>query len=85
MLNNEILEKYEIECIKHLNKENVLYIIKYLESEKVDYIDELLEDYLDLFVIDYSEFKNRFEKLKEKYGENLVENIANDLTILEEF
>lgn len=85
MPNNDILEKYEIEYIKHLNKENVINIIKYLENENVDYIDELLEDYLDLFVIDYNEFKNRFEKLKEKYGNNLVENIANDLTILEEF
>lgn len=85
MLSNEIFEKYEFDYIKHLNKNNILKIITYLENEKVDYIDELLSDYLDLFVLDYIEFKNRFENLKEKYGNNLVELIANDMSILDEF
>lgn len=85
MLNNEIFDKYEFEYIKHLNKENVIKIINYLQNEEVDYIDELLEDYLDLFVLEYEKFKNRFERLKGIYGNDLTEKIANNLSILDEF
>ena len=59
-------------------------IIEYLIKEKVDYIDELLIDYLDIFLIDIEEFKKRFNNLKAKYGNNLVELIRSNLNILEE-
>ena len=85
MLDNEIFSKYENEFIKCLDKENIVKIVKFLQSEKVDYIDELLTNYLELFLIEYEEFKNKFIKLKNIYGNDLVEKIANDLTILEEF
>jgi len=82
---DEIFSKYENEFIKCLDKENIINIINFLQSENVDYIDELLTNYLDLFLIEYEEFKNRFIKLKNIYGNDLVEKIADDLTILEEF
>lgn len=82
---DEIFSKYENEFIKCLDKENIINIINFLQSENVDYIDELLTNYLELFLIEYEEFKNRFNKLKNTYGNDLVEKIADDLTILEEF
>lgn len=82
---DEIFSKYENEFIKCLDKENIINIISFLQSENVDYIDELLTNYLELFLIEYEEFKNRFIKLKNIYGNDLVEKIADDLTILEDF
>ena len=39
MLDNEIFSKYENEFIKCLDKENIVKIVKFLQSEKVDYIE----------------------------------------------
>lgn len=80
----EIEEKYEKEVLKNLDIHNINRIIEFLKEEKVTYIDELLTDYLDLFLIDSNDFKNRFYKLKEKYGNNLVEIISYNMNILEE-
>lgn len=88
MINNsveEFINKYEIEVLKNIDMNNVDKIIEYLDSEKVDYIDELLKDYLDLFLIEIEEFKIRFNKLKQEYGKNVVDMIANDLSILDNF
>lgn len=82
---NEIYEKYEPEVLQNLNMDNVEKIINFLIGQNVDYIDELFSDYLDLFIIDYNEFVVRFNNLKQKYGENLVELISEDLSILDEF
>lgn len=81
----ELYEKYEPEVLQCLNENNVIKIVEFLVSEQVDYIDELFNDYLDLFMINYNEFINRFNNLKQKYGENLVQLIGEDLSILDEF
>ena len=59
-------------------------IIEFLLDEQVDYIEEILTNYLDIFLINIEEFKERFNNLKIKYGNNLVELIKDDLGILEE-
>jgi len=82
---NEIIKKYEIEYFKNLDESNMKKIIIFLKNENIDYIDELIEDYLDLFLIEFEEFKNRYFKLKNIYGENLAEKISNDLNILDNF
>ena len=80
----EILNRYEPSILKNIDENNMNKIIEYLINEKVDYIDELLIDYLDIFLIDIEEFKRRFNNLKNKYGDNLVSLIKEDLNILEE-
>ena len=80
----EIINKYEPSILKNIDGNNMNKIIEYLLTEKVDYIDELLIDYLDIFLIDIEEFKIRFNNLKTKYGNNVVQLIKEDLNILEE-
>ena len=80
----ELVNKFEPHVIKNIDMENLNKIINFLVSEKFDYIDEIVEDYLDLFLIDYEDFVSRYQLLKNKYGENLVELISEDLGILEE-
>lgn len=80
----EILDKYEPFVLKNIDTANMNRIIEYLIEEKVDYIDELLVDYLDLFLIESEKFKQRFQKLKIKYGDHVVELIKDDLNLLEE-
>lgn len=77
--------KYEKSVISNINKENVMKIVTFLSSEKCDYIEELLEDYLDLFTFDYNDFVNRYNKLNLKYNNNLLSFVKDDMNILEEF
>ena len=79
------IDKYEKSVINSLNKENVKKIIKLLVTNNCDYIEELLEDYLDIFVFDYNDFKNKFDKLNKIYNNNLINEIRDDMNILEEF
>ena len=77
--------KYEKSVISNINKENVMKIVTFLSSEKCDYIEELLEDYLDLFTFDYNDFVIKYNKLNLKYNNNLLSFVKNDMNILEEF
>ena len=82
---NEILENYELDVIKKIDRNNLHEIIRFLQLKNVDYIDDILEDYLDLFLIPCSEFRNKFNDLNKKYNGNLVLEVRNDLSILEQF
>ena len=78
------ISKYEKNVINNLNKENMMKIISYLLSNNCDYIEELLEDYLDIFSFEYSEFVSKFNILNKKYNYNLINEIKEDMNILEE-
>lgn len=81
----EIIKKYTNETIKNLNKNNVIRIINFLKLEKCDFIEDILEDYLDLFTIEYSEFVKKYNILNKKYNFNLLNEVSSDMNILEEF
>ena len=83
MINIDI-SKYEESVIKNLDKDNVDKILSFLSLNGCDYIEELLENYLDIFVFEYNEFVIRFNKLNDKYNHNLINEIKDDMNILEE-
>ena len=78
------MNKYEKSFIKKLNMNNIKKIVSFLKAQNCDYIDELLEDYLDIFTFEYDDFIARFNKLDEKYDYNLINEIKEDMNILEE-
>ena len=82
---NDILNKYEPSVIKNIDKENFMKIVSFLTEKKCDFIDELVEDYLDLFSFDYEEFVKKYNRLEETYKGNLLNEIKDDMNILEEF
>jgi len=44
----------------------------------------MLVDYLDLFVFPYGEFIKKFNNLCNKYGENTIYKIGDNMSMLEE-
>ncbi len=78
-------DKYEKYVYKNIDKENMYKIINLLYLNGCYFIDELLENYLDLFTIEYNEFENKFNILNKKYNNNLIDEISKDMNILEEF
>ena len=82
---DEILNKFSDSTIKKLDLNNMNKIIIFLNQEKCDYIEDLLEDYLDLFTIEYDEFVNKYQKLNEKYHKEYLRRASQDMNLLEEF
>lgn len=82
---DEILEKYSKTTINNLDKSNISKIIVFLYQENCDYIEDLLEDYLDLFTIEYNEFINKYHKLNKKYNNEYLRLASNDMNLFEEF
>ena len=78
------LDKYENSVIQNLDKENIKKIVEFLIDKKCDYIEEILNNYLDIFTFDYDEFIIKFNKLNKKYHGNLINEIQNDTNIIEE-
>ena len=78
------ISKYENSVINNINKDNVKKIINFLISNGCDFVEELLQDYLDIFTFEYDEFVIRFNKLNDKYNHNLINEIKDDMNILEE-
>ena len=79
------LNKYDNSVLNNFDKNNTMKIINFLKENNCSYIDELLEDYLDIFTFEYEEFVNKFNKLNNKYNNKLIQEISNDMNILEEF
>ena len=82
---NSYLIKYEKTVINNINRENFNRIIAFLLKEKCNYVEDIIEDYLDLFTLDYKEFIKRYEILNKKYEGKLIKKANEDMNILEEF
>ena len=82
---DEIIEKYTNSIIKRLDKENMQKIIKFLQDNHCDYIEDILTDYLDLFTIDYEEFIKKYRILNQKYQNSFLLLASEDMNLLEEF
>ena len=81
---DNIYDTFEQSVLNNLNEENIKDIIAYLQKNKVEVIEDMLTNYLDLFILDSLEFQKRFNKLNEKYENKLNEYLNYKLDILEE-
>lgn len=74
--------KYEDSIIRNLDSDNMAKIIYFLESKNIDYVSDIINDYLDIFMFDCEEFIDRFNKLSDKY-DDFIYLLNKDLGILE--
>ena len=81
---DEVLEKYSNTTLNNLDIENIKKIIQFLKDNNCDYIDDIIEDYLDIFIIDYDLFVNKFNKLNQKYNNNFLNMASEDMNLFEE-
>ena len=76
----QIIEGYNEKIIEQLDPENMLKILQYLLENKVTYLKDIIIEYLDVFLLDFETFKEKFTILKEKYGILLI---GENLSLLE--
>lgn len=82
---NKIKEKYENSVLKKLDKENGYKIMTFLIEEKCDYIEDILNDYLDLFIFEYEEFVEKYNKINEEFQGNFLKKASEDMNLFEKF
>lgn len=79
------LEKYDTEIYNNIDIENLGKIVKFMLENNCDYIDSLIDEYLDIFTFDYDDFIRKYNIINKKYNGNLIEKIRENMNILEEF
>ena len=76
-------ENFDEELIKQIDSDNVSKIFKYLENNDVYYAKDLFLTSLDLFLYPLDVFIRKFEILKEKIGEDYINKLGEDSSLIE--
>jgi len=76
-------ENFDEELINQIDNVNVNKIFKYLEENGIYYAKDLFLSSLDLFLLSFEEFVKKFEKLKTKLGDEYIEKLGADSSLIE--
>ena len=76
-------ENFDEELIKQIDLDNVLRIFKYLEENGIYYAKDLFLTSLDLFLYPLDDFIRKFEVLKDKLGEDYINKLGEDVSLIE--
>ena len=76
-------ENFDEDLIKQIDSDNVLKILKYLENNGIYFAKDLFLTSLDLFLYSLDVFTRKFERLKEKIGEDYINKLGEDSSLIE--
>ena len=76
-------ENFSEDLIKQVDVENVCKIFSYLNKNGVYYAKDLFLDSLDLFLHPCETFVKKFEHLKEVLGNEFVDKLGEDASLIE--
>ena len=79
-----LIDKYEEDYLNSINYDNFMNIYKFFRSKKIYYIEDLIIYYLDIFTLDLDTIKKAISILEEKYGNDYVYIVGDNLKILED-
>lgn len=76
-------ENFDDETIDKIDIDNVGKIFKYLKENDIYYANDLFTIFLDLFLLPYDSFVKQFEKLKNELGNDYVDKLGEDMSLIE--
>jgi len=76
-------ENYNNDLIEKIDYNNISNIFGYLINNGIYYAKDLFLTSLDLFLLSYDDFVNKFEKLKKTLGNDYVEKLGEDSSLIE--
>lgn len=76
-------ENFDTETIAKMDAENIYKILNYLDRNGVYYAKDLVLSSLDLFLLPADEFIKKFEKLKNKLGNDYIDKLGEDISLIE--
>ncbi len=81
---DSLRENFNDETILKVDYENAVEIINYLINDGVYYAKDIFINSLDLFLMPKEEFIEKFEKLKLKLGDNYIDKLGEDFSLIED-
>ena len=78
-----LTENFDEKLIQKIDYDNAFKIYRYLEKNEVYYAKDLFLNCLDLFLLPYNIFIKKFEYLKSKLGNDFVEKLASDFSLID--
>ena len=76
-------ENFDQEMIRKVDSENIAKIINYLLDNGIYFAKDIFLTYLDLFLLDKKEFIDKFENVKKNLGNDFVEKMEEDFSLME--
>jgi hypothetical protein len=76
-------ENFDEKLITQIDIDNVSKIFNYLEDNGIYYAKDLFLTSLDLFLYPLDVFIRKFELLKEKIGEDYINKLGEDSSLIE--
>ena len=78
-------ETFDNDVLNKIDENNLIRCYKYLIDEKIYFAKDMIIEYIDIFLIDYFEFKIKFQKLKDDLGAHYIEKLEEDISIIENY
>lgn len=79
----ELFNNYDINYLKSIDKNKFEEIYNLLKKYNFDFIEDIIEEYLEIFQMDKDIVEKRILSLKKVLGENWLDKIGNDMSYLE--
>jgi hypothetical protein len=76
-------ENFDENLIKKANLENVSKILHYLNNNGIYYAKDLFITFFNLFLLPYETFVEKFEHLKTVVGNEYIDKIGEDMSLME--
>ena len=76
-------ENFSDDTIAKIDPLNVSKIFRYLQKNNVYYAKDLLLSSLELFLLPVEDFIRQFEKLKTRLGDDFVDKLGEDSSLIE--
>ena len=76
-------ENFDDEILSQLDEQNISKIYNYLIDLGVYYAKDIFISQTDLFLLNYDLFVEKFEKLKQKLGENYIDMLGEDCSLID--
>ena len=81
----DIYNKFEENVLRKINFDNMNKILTFLSNNNVKYLEDIVNNYIDIFIIDYEEFVNKYNELNIEYNNELYKKINDNIETLELF
>lgn len=78
-------ETFDGDVLNKIDENNLIRCYEYLKNEKVYFAKDIILEYIDIFLIEYDEFKIKFQKLKYDLGVNYIEKLEEYISVLKNY
>ena len=79
-----LLNKYDFDYLKSIDYCNFMEVYIFLENRNVYFINDLLIHYLEIFTLDFVIVEKAFNALFNKYGDDYISIIGNNMSLLDD-